>query len=216
MVLPAVAIAAGAAASAAGSAASGLLAGSKQGSDDLRKLQKRALQTNPLDEIAKSQEAALREAMLLNALTDMIERKALRDDMLRLAGFSGEYARVPLFEGPSVITRKEKGPPTRITVPGGPAVLPAQNLPPEVVSQLDLLGPLLVALRNPIVQVAARSKGGGPLDRAVTQGLVSGRLRPGEVQAGMSQTGGFNTPSLTNRLISLGLLPPQEVNPIGG
>jgi hypothetical protein len=158
-----------------------------QGSDDLKKLTKRALQPDPLDKLLKSQLVTLSSYALLDYLQKAIEDKHIRERALRIAGFNPEDVlpqNLPSLEGPRVGTTNEKGPSNIFPIPGGRYVpSPAysdllSSVPPEL---QQAYAPVLAALESVNVpSVTYPSKGGTQSDVALQKGLESGTIRPGE------------------------------------
>jgi hypothetical protein len=158
-----------------------------QGSDDLKKLTKRALQPDPLDRLLKSQLVTLSSYALLDYLQKAIEDKYIRERALRIAGFNPEDIlpqNLPSLEGPRVGTTNEKGPSNIFPIPGGRYVpSPAyadmlSSIPPGLQAAY---APVLAALESVNVpSVTYPSKGGSQADVALQKGLESGAIRPGE------------------------------------
>lgn len=174
MIWPAIIAAIGSIASSAVSA----YGNSASGSDDLKKLSKRQLAGQPVDDITAYQRNALLESALVEELLNIQRRRALSKALFDIAGMRSPFPTdIPVIEGFNVITRREKGPATRIVTPGG--VVNTSDIPevrkfiesggsPEVA---NFIAPVLHALRNPVVSVAAKSKGGTPRDQAISSAL---------------------------------------------
>jgi hypothetical protein len=158
-----------------------------QGSDNLKKLTKRALQPDPLDKLLKSQLVTLSSYALLDYLQKAIEDKYIREKALRIAGFNPQDIlpqNLPSLEGPRVGVTNEKGPSNIFSIPGGRYVpSPAyadllSSIPPEMQSAY---APVLAALESiNVPSVTYPSKGGTQADVALQKGLETGAIRPGE------------------------------------
>jgi hypothetical protein len=158
-----------------------------QGSDDLKKLTKQALQPDPLDRLLKNQLVTLSSYALLDYLQKAIEDKYIREKALRIAGFNPQDIlpqNLPILEGPRVGKTNEKGPSNIFSIPGGRYVpSPAyadllSSLPPEMQSAY---APVLAALESiNVPSVTYPSKGGTQADVALQKGLETGAIRPGE------------------------------------
>ncbi len=175
---------------AAGSIGAAAISGSKEGGDDLRKLQKKALQPDPIDEVMKQARAALIEKALVDSLINSQQDRLLMEDKLRLAGFEPEIRQIPVLTGPSVIRRSEKGPDKFIPVPGGQAIFDPSTLTPAEAENIDILGPILAAFRPKVLDVSATSKGGDIRDKIATTMLSQGKLNPVIGQSPIETLGG--------------------------
>lgn len=222
--------------SAAGSIGGSLLSskGGQAGGDDLKKLMKDQLKPDPMDEIGKQQQAALREYLFIRSLIEMQEDRALRDDRLRLAGFEPKEMTVPFLYGPGVVQRSEKGPDKLINIPGGmttyvPGLSPDQDIylqggksiggvsdqqqPPKSLytnEWINFIAPILLALRKPIINTDI----GNPVDTEITRRMNTGEMTPFQAQSREYTVRNIGIPYRVRRKGEdiVGILPPVPQN----
>lgn len=228
--------------SAAGSIGGSLLSskGGGAGGDDLKKLMKDQLKPDPMDEIGKQQQAALREYLFIRSLIEMQEDRALRDDRLRLAGFEPKEMTIPFLYGPSIVQRSEKGPDKLINIPGGmttyvPGLSQEQDIhlqggksiggvggvggvgvqqqPPQSLytdEWISFIAPILLALRRPIINTNVNDL----MDTEITRRLETGEITPFQAQSREYTTRNIGIPYRVRRKGKdiTGILPPVPQN----